>query len=183
MNRRFSDKAQEASYLMAELVAKRMKSHTFAENLIMPACKIIVRPMLGEEAESELSKVPVSDNTISRRVDDMSNNISSILSEILQNNKFALQVDETTDVTGKVQLLEFVRFENEGEIMENLFCCKELPETTKGQGIFNILSSYLESCDLSWNQCVGICTDGAPTIIGSVQGFVSRVKEKKNLKS
>ncbi len=41
-----------------------MKSHTIAENLIVPACKIIVRTMLGEEAESELSKVPVSDNTI-----------------------------------------------------------------------------------------------------------------------
>ncbi len=52
-------------------------------------------------------------------MDDLSNNISSILSEILQNNNFALQVDETTDITGKAQLLA-VRFENEGEIMENL---------------------------------------------------------------
>ncbi len=47
-----SDKEQEASYLMVELVAKKMKSHTIAENLIMPACQIIVRKMLGEEAES-----------------------------------------------------------------------------------------------------------------------------------
>ena len=173
-----SDKAQEASYLVAELVAKKMKSHTIAESLIMPACIIIVRTMLGEEAESELSKVPVSDNTISRRVDDLSNNISGILSKILQNNNFALQVDESTDITGKAQLLAFVRFENEGEIMENYFCCKELPETTKGYDVFNILSSYMESCNLSWNRCVGICTDGAPSMIGSVQGFVSRVKEK-----
>ena len=157
-----------------------MKSHTIAESLIMPSCKIIVRTMLGEEAECEVSKVPVSDNTITRRVDDLSNNISGILSEILQNNNFALQVDETTDITGKAQLLAFVRFENEGEIMENFLCCKELPETTKGHDIFNILSSYLESYNLSWNQCVGICTDGAPSMIGSVQDFVSRVKEKNS---
>ncbi len=136
--------------------------------------------MLGEEAESEVSKVPVSDNIISKRVDDLSNNISGILSEILQNNNFALQVDETIDITGTAQLLAFVRFENEGEIMENFLCCKELPETTKGHNIFNILSSYLKSCDLSWNQCVGICTDGAPSMIGSVQGFISRVKEKNS---
>ena len=168
-----SDKAQEASYLVAELVAKKMKSHTIAASLIMPACKIIVRTMLGEEAECEVSKVSVSDNTISRRVDDLSNNISGILSEMLQNNNFALQVDETSDITGKAQLLAFVRFENEGEIMENFLCCKELPETTKGHDIFNILSSYLELC-------VGICTDGAPSMIGSVQGFVSRVKEKNS---
>ncbi len=79
-----SDKAQEASYLVAELVVRKMKSHTNAESLIMPTCKIIVRTVLGEEAESELGKVPVSDNTISRHVDDLSNNISGILSEILQ---------------------------------------------------------------------------------------------------
>ncbi len=63
--------AQEASYLVAELVARTMKSHTTAERIIMPASKITVRTMLGEEAESELTKVPVSDNTISRRVDDL----------------------------------------------------------------------------------------------------------------
>ncbi len=62
--------------------------------------------------------------------------------------------------------------------MENYFCCKELPETTKGHGVFNILSSYLESCGLSWNRCIGICTNAAPSVIGSVQGFVSCVKEK-----
>ncbi len=144
----------------------------------MPACKITVRTMLGEEAESELSKVPVSDNTISRRMDDLSNNISGVLSEILQNNNFALQVEESTDITGKAQLLASVQFENEGEIMENYFCCKELPETNKGHNIFNIFSSYLESCGLSWNRRIGICTDGAPSLTGSAQGFVSRLKEK-----
>ncbi len=81
-----------------------MKSHTIAESLIMPACKT----MLGEGAESELCKVPVSDDTVSRHVDDLSNNISGILSEILQNNNFALQVDKSTDITGKAQLLAFV---------------------------------------------------------------------------
>ncbi len=96
---------------MAELVAKKIKSHTIAESLIMPACKITVKAMLGEEAESELSRVPVSDKTNSRRVDDLSN-ISGILSAILQNNNFALQADESTDVAGKAQLLALVRFEN-----------------------------------------------------------------------
>jgi hypothetical protein len=62
--------------------------------------------------------------------------------------------------------------------MENFCCCKELPETTKGQDIFNILSSYLESCGLSWSRCVGICTDTAPSMIGPVKGFVTLVKEK-----
>ncbi len=95
-----------------------------------------------------------------------------VVSEILQNHNFALQVDESTDITGKAQLLAFVQFENEGETMENYFCCKELPETANAHNFFNILSSYLESCGFSWNRCIGICTDGAPSMIGSVQGFI-----------
>jgi hypothetical protein len=37
-----------------------MKSHTTAESLIMPACKITGRTMIGKEAEIEIDKVPVS---------------------------------------------------------------------------------------------------------------------------
>ncbi len=87
-------------------------------------------------------------------MDDLSNNISGKFSEILQNNNFAFQIDELSDITGKAQLLAFVRFENEGEIIENYSCCTEMPESTKGHDVFNILSSYLESCGLSWNRCV-----------------------------
>jgi hypothetical protein len=37
----------------------------------MPACKITERTMTGKEAGSEIDTVPVADNTISRRVDDV----------------------------------------------------------------------------------------------------------------
>jgi hypothetical protein len=51
--------------------------------------------------------------------------------------------------------------------------------------ILNILSSYLESCGLSWSWCAAnytddapICTDGAPSMMGSIKGFVTLVKGK-----
>jgi hypothetical protein len=90
----------------------------------MPAYNIIVRTMIGKVAESEIDKVPVSDNTISKPVDDMSHDVEDILSEVLKNTNFALQIDESTDITNKAQLLVFVRFENEGEITENYFVVK-----------------------------------------------------------
>jgi hypothetical protein len=82
------------------------------------------------------------------------------------------------NITSKAQLLAFIRFENKWEIMENFCYCKEMPETTKGQDIFNILFSYLESCGFSWSRCVGICTDGAPSMIGSIKGLITLIKEK-----
>ncbi len=104
-----SDKAQEASYLVAELVAKEMKPHTISESLILPALQAVTRLMLGAEAEKEITKIPLSNSTISRRITVMSKDIEEHVQEKVQNARhFALQVDESTDISGKAQLLAFV---------------------------------------------------------------------------
>jgi hypothetical protein len=175
---RVSDKAQLASYKVAEIVAQQMKAHTIAESLILPACQAIVKTMLGDEAELEIKKIPLSDDTIKRRIQDMSNDIEENVMQKLKTCEFALQIDESTDISGKEQLLGFIRFIDEGKIREQFLCCKELEGTTKGQDVFDILTKYLEHFDLSWKSCVGICTDGAPSMTGSVKGFVSLVKQK-----
>ena len=56
---KLSDKAQEASYAVAESVARKMKSHTIAESVILPACQEMVTIMFGEDAVSEVSKIPL----------------------------------------------------------------------------------------------------------------------------
>jgi hypothetical protein len=127
----------------------------------MPACRIIVSKMLGQDAAWEIEKVALSKSTISRRIDDMSHDAEEFLCNKLKNNSFSIQVDEPTDFTNKWHVIAFVRFVNDGEILENFFCCKKLPKTSKGQDIFNVLSSYLETKGLSWRNCVGMCTDGA----------------------
>ena len=62
------DKAQEASYAVAKIVASKMKSYIIPETVILPASQQIVRKMLGEDAVSGLNKIPLSDNTIGRRI-------------------------------------------------------------------------------------------------------------------
>ena len=41
-----------------------------------------------------------------------------------------------------------------------------------------MVSSFFCDENLSWNKLVGICTDGAPSMLGSKSGFVSLVKKK-----
>ena len=40
-----SGKALEASYFVAEIIAQKRKDHTFGQNLILPACKLLVGKM------------------------------------------------------------------------------------------------------------------------------------------
>jgi len=174
-----SDKTQEASYLVAELVAKQMKPHTIAEKLILPTCREIVKVLFGEEAEKEVLKIPISDNTISRRIEHMSEDIEEqVLQQSRDSPLFALQLDESTDISGQAQLLVFKRIVANEDIVEKFFCCKTLPETTKGEDIFEIVDHYLKFDNLPWDKCIGVCTDGAPAMTGSVKGFISFAKKK-----
>ena len=94
-----SEKALKVSYLVAELVAKAKQPHTVAEKVILPACKIIVKEMLGPDAVKEVIKLPLSDNTIASRIEDISVGIENkVLEKVCISRRFALQVDESIDI-------------------------------------------------------------------------------------
>ncbi|GFW75755.1 SCAN domain-containing protein 3 [Trichonephila clavipes] len=172
-----SEKAQVASYEIAELIAVNLKPHNLAEEIILPACRKIVKTMIGGSADIDIRKIPLSNNTIHRRIKDMSENIEQNTAKTLANSNFALQVDETTDITGNAQLIAFVRFIHENYIINQFLCCRELPDFTTGKHIFQVISSYLEEIKVSWKSCIYICTDGAPAMTGHLKGFVAHVKE------
>lgn len=175
-----SDKAQEASYLVAEIIAKNTLPHVVAEKAIIPACCAIVKTMFGPEYECDVKKIPLADNTVGRRIQDMSENIEHFVKTRVgeTNLMFTIQLDESTDVTGLAQLVAFIRFIDEGKIVEQYLCCKELPLTTKGIDIFEVVNGYMEKMNLSWKNCVGICTDGAPSMTGSIKGFITLAKQR-----
>jgi len=128
-----SEKAQEASYLVAEIIAKKKKSHLITESLILPACQIMVKTMIGEQAEKEITKIPISNNTISKRICSMSEDFEQqVLKHMKSGEICALKVDESTDISGKTQLLAFVRYVWIENIVTQFLCCKELTETTTG---------------------------------------------------
>ena len=67
---------------------------------------------------------------------------------------FALQMDESTDITNNVKHVW------DGDLQEQFLCTQDLPTTTTAGDIFSSVDLYLSLVGLSWDMCVGITTDG-----------------------
>lgn len=168
----------KASYLASYRIAKDGKPHTIGETLLLPAAMDMVQAVLGEKAAKEIQKIPLSNNTVKRRIVDMSSNIEEQLSlQLQQCTYFALQVDESTDVTNMAQLLVFVRFDYHGEVIEEFLFCKPLESNTTAELIFNIIDEYVLKVGIPWSKCIGLCTDGAKAMSGKLTGLAVKIKK------
>ena len=157
-----TEKAVEASYQVAKLIARQKKPHTIGEELIKPACLEIVGLMLGQKEAEEVRKVSLSAETIKRRIGDMSEDLlETLLNKLKTSRKFSLQIDETTDIKKQAQLLAVVRFVDGNAIAKEYLFCKKLPERTTGQDIFRVTNEFFTAHSINWNDCVNLCTDGA----------------------
>ena len=54
-----------------------MKAHTIAELLVLPAAEILVRNLIGEKDAAKLDSVSLSNDTVRRRIKEMSDDISN----------------------------------------------------------------------------------------------------------
>ena len=174
-----TEKAVEASYQVAKLIARQKKPHTIGEELIKPACLEIVGLMLGQKEAEEVRKVSLSAETIKRRIGDMSEDLlETLLNKLKTSGKFSLQIDETTDIKKQAQLLAVVRFVDGNAIAEEYLFCKKLPERTTGQDIFRVTNEFFTAHGIHWNDCVNFCTDGASAMLGKGKGFATLVKQQ-----
>ena len=56
--------------------------------------------------------------------------------------KFAIQLDESTNVAACAQLLVFVRYVSGEDFKEDFLFCHTLDSTTRGEDIFNEVSFF-----------------------------------------
>lgn len=66
------------------------------------------------------------------------------------------------------------------EIKEEFLCCIELVSYTTSDEIFNALNSYIIKHSLEWKNCVGVCTDGAASMVGRYSGVTKRIQQAAN---
>ena len=84
---------------------------------------------------------------------------------------FALQIDESTEISDHAQLIAFIRVMDEAAIINQFLCFKQLPTATEGQDIFDTITICVEKYGLSRDSCVGMFTDGASSMVGCIKGL------------
>ena len=135
----------EASYLVALRIAKAKKPHTIAEELLLPATKDIVRVMLGAEYVGKLNTISLSNNTVSRGIDNMSADMEQVIQEMKSAplGIFSIQLNESTDVANCSQLLVYVKYIYESDFKDEFLFCKPLETTTTARDVFDTVGSFL----------------------------------------
>lgn len=104
--------------------------------------------MLGEVYVKKLDPLSLFNNTIQRRITDMSSDIrSQITGEIKAAplGLFSIQVDESTDVASCAQLMVFVRYIHNETFKEEFLFCQPLESRTRGIDVFQKANNYFEA--------------------------------------
>lgn len=167
-----------SSFKVAYRVAKCKKPHTIAEELILPAAVDMVNIMIGESAGKLISKVPLSNNTISRRIQHIAEDLNDQLIEKMKGKEFGLQLDEVTDSNKDAHLICYVRFLDDSTIVEDLLFCKPINVSGKAQDLFQILDKFVTENNLDWEKCIGLCTDGARSMSGQYGGLQALIRSR-----
>lgn len=168
--------AQLASYKVAYRIGQSKKPHTIAEELILPCAIDMVSTIIDDATAQKLRAIPLSDNTVARRISDISEDMKEQLVEKIKDQRFALQVDEATDSNKDCLLIAYVRYVDTEDLSEDLLFCNYVPKRATADELFKIIDNYLREADLKWEDCVGICTDGAHAMAGTRCGLQSLIK-------
>ncbi|XP_068243831.1 protein FAM200C-like [Palaemon carinicauda] len=123
--RQQSSKVVEASYEISMLIAKSKKSHNIGETLIKPSILCAAQLILGKDSANKLSQISLSNDTVQRRIHELSQDIKEQTLELVRASPvFAIQCDEMTDIAQCAQFLMYARFVSGNNIKEEiLFCC------------------------------------------------------------
>ena len=82
--------------------------------------------MNGNKVTEEIKEIPLSADTICRRISEIRQDIKCQLIDRVKRGKYDLQLDESTDVSGLAQSIVFVRYIANGKLEEELLMCLAL---------------------------------------------------------
>ena len=143
-------------------IAKAKMPHTITEELIMSCVKDINCILSGKETESKLNIPSFSDNAVQHGISLMSKHIKDqVIDEVKSAGPFALQLDESTDVSFCAQLYSIRAHIYDGEFL----CIINLPSRTREEDIYQIIDIYFKTNVMRWKPMRGLCTGVASAML------------------
>ncbi|XP_077137137.1 general transcription factor II-I repeat domain-containing protein 2-like [Ranitomeya variabilis] len=167
-----------ASFQVAKLIA--CTGRPFVEGEFVKECLLSVAKEMCPEKSDLFSTVSLSGSTITRRIEEMGDNLHQHLQNSARKlSYFSLPLDESNDVRDSAQLLIFIRGTNDNfEVMEELAAMQSIKGTTTGEDIYEKLSQTVKDLELDWAKPASVTTDGAPSMVGSKKGVIARIKQE-----
>ncbi|KII67030.1 General transcription factor II-I repeat domain-containing protein 2 [Thelohanellus kitauei] len=171
-------KRVKSSFLVSEKIAKHSKS--FKEGEFIKECLLDISNVICPEYKNDYESICLSRRTVVRRINMMACDIKKTLKEQISRLKsFSIALDESIDASDTAQLAVFLRgVDINFNIIEELLALHSFRGTTTGEDIFEAINSIFEKYGLKWSSLSGICTDGAPSMVGVKKGFIGVVSQK-----
>nr|XP_020653392.1 SCAN domain-containing protein 3-like [Pogona vitticeps]XP_020653393.1 SCAN domain-containing protein 3-like [Pogona vitticeps] len=172
-----ADKGLICSYELSLLIAKHGKPHSIGETLILPVVKEIFPIMLGPSSSTVTQSIPLSSDTVSKRIDEMAADVEERLIDTLKSTEFVMQIDESTICENEALLLAYAHFINGNEeIREELLFARNLVTDTKGSSIFEKVEEFFNEKNIPLTNVVACTTDGDASMVGRYREFQAHLK-------
>ena len=72
-----------ASYNISKLISKCVKPHNIGETLILPAITEVISTVMPQSDPEIVRSIPLSNDTVSRRIDEMTIDVENQLIDLL----------------------------------------------------------------------------------------------------
>lgn len=166
------DRGTLASYKISNFISKAGKTHTIGESLIMPTVALVFPTVIHQNSQEITSVIPLSNSSVSRRIDEVAGEIENRIISKLQVNDFSLQLHETTSTDKFFLMMDFVRFLDADELYQEMLSALKLTTEIESQSIFKEVEVYFEGNNITLNKNIVVCaTDEAVAMIGRYVGF------------
>ena len=109
--------------------------------------------------------MPLSNSSVSRKIDEMGQGVQQLLGEKLKSQKFLLQVNECTIPKSESLLLAYVRCLDKEKFQ--LLFCQSRETTTRGVDIYNKLNDYFDNHKILKPNFLLFAAGGSPAADGS----------------
>ena len=176
-----SDNIVRASYIISEKVAKYSKNYSDGE--FVKECIQAVSEIICPDKKKDFETISLSRRTVTRRIEELGADIeSSLVKRCSKFETFSLAIDESTDVTDVAQLAVFVRgVDSDFNVTEEVLGLQAMKGTTTGEDIFQQVKKLMNDFNLQIEKLHSLATDGAPAMVGSKVGFVSKMNKELSI--